>query len=73
MLSLIVGLGCDRPFCGAYWSALGVTGSGSYPVCSPDTLRPVWTTLFTINVNVNNFMKVAFWRVLIFLCNGVVM
>lgn len=34
-------LGCDRPFCGAYWSALGVTGSGSYPVCSPDTLRPI--------------------------------
>ncbi|XP_061369902.1 uncharacterized protein LOC133312678 isoform X2 [Gastrolobium bilobum] len=33
--------GCDRPFCGAYWHALGVTGNGSYPVCSQDTLRPI--------------------------------
>lgn len=33
--------GCDRSFCGAYWHALGVTGNGSYPVCSQDTLRPI--------------------------------
>ncbi|XP_027342449.1 E3 ubiquitin-protein ligase CHFR [Abrus precatorius] len=33
--------GCDRPFCGTYWHALGVTGNGSYPVCSQETLRPV--------------------------------
>ncbi|KAL9329823.1 hypothetical protein ACSQ67_004826 [Phaseolus vulgaris] len=33
--------GCDRPFCGAYWNALGVTGNGSYPVCSQDTFRPI--------------------------------
>ncbi|TKY60498.1 E3 ubiquitin-protein ligase CHFR [Spatholobus suberectus] len=33
--------GCDRPFCGAYWHALGITGNGSYPVCSQDTLRPI--------------------------------
>ncbi|XP_057416296.1 uncharacterized protein LOC130710920 [Lotus japonicus] len=33
--------GCDRPFCGAYWNALGVTRSSSYPVCSPETLRPI--------------------------------
>lgn len=39
--SFIIGSGCDRSFCGAYWHALGVTGNGSYPVCSQDTLRPV--------------------------------
>ncbi|KAK7291498.1 hypothetical protein RIF29_06692 [Crotalaria pallida] len=33
--------GCDRSFCGAYWRALGVPGSGSYPVCSQDTLKPI--------------------------------
>ncbi|RDX57930.1 E3 ubiquitin-protein ligase CHFR, partial [Mucuna pruriens] len=33
--------GCDRPFCGAYWHALGVTGNGSHTVCSQDTLRPI--------------------------------
>ncbi|KAF1867377.1 hypothetical protein Lal_00049806 [Lupinus albus] len=33
--------GCDRSFCGAYWRALGVTGSGSYPICSQDTLKPI--------------------------------
>ncbi|CAJ1937677.1 unnamed protein product [Sphenostylis stenocarpa] len=41
--------GCDRPFCGAYWDALGVTGSGTYPVCSQDTLRPVTSaTIFAL-------------------------
>ncbi|WJX47843.1 RING-type E3 ubiquitin transferase [Trifolium repens] len=34
-------LGCDRPFCGAYWNALGITRSSSYPVCSQDTLKPI--------------------------------
>lgn len=34
-------LGCDRPFCGAYWHALGITRTASYPVCSHDTLRPI--------------------------------
>ncbi|RYR66321.1 hypothetical protein Ahy_A03g012309 isoform A [Arachis hypogaea] len=38
--------GCDRPFCGAYWHTLGVARSGSYPICSQDTLKPVWNTLF---------------------------
>ncbi|XP_004503861.1 uncharacterized protein [Cicer arietinum] len=33
--------GCDRSFCGAYWNSLGVTRSGSFPVCSSDTLRPI--------------------------------
>ncbi|OIW18239.1 hypothetical protein TanjilG_06323 [Lupinus angustifolius] len=33
--------GCDRSFCGAYWHALGVTGSNSYPICSRDTLKPI--------------------------------
>ncbi|XP_020233494.1 E3 ubiquitin-protein ligase CHFR isoform X2 [Cajanus cajan] len=33
--------GCDRPFCGAYWHALGVTGNGSHPVCSQDTLKTI--------------------------------
>ncbi|CAL0306703.1 unnamed protein product [Lupinus luteus] len=33
--------GCDRSFCGAYWHALGVTGSGPYPICSQDTLKPI--------------------------------
>ncbi|KAK7358744.1 hypothetical protein VNO77_00682 [Canavalia gladiata] len=33
--------GCDRPFCGAYWHALGVIGNGSNPVCSQDTIRPI--------------------------------
>ncbi|CAI8619252.1 unnamed protein product [Vicia faba] len=62
-------LGCDRPFCGAYWNDQGVTRSSSYPVCSRDILKPVWTTLFIIIINVNNVTKVACWRVLIFLCN----
>ncbi|KAL1364607.1 hypothetical protein HN51_012762 [Arachis hypogaea] len=33
--------GCDRPFCGAYWHTLGVARSGSYPICSQDTLKPI--------------------------------
>ncbi|KAL2342850.1 hypothetical protein Fmac_004135 [Flemingia macrophylla] len=33
--------GCDRPFCGAYWHALGVTGNGSHPVCFQDTLKTI--------------------------------
>ncbi|KAL5053190.1 hypothetical protein RYX36_033872 [Vicia faba] len=34
-------LGCDRPFCGAYWNDQGVTRSSSYPVCSRDILKPI--------------------------------
>ncbi|KAJ7957124.1 E3 ubiquitin-protein ligase CHFR [Quillaja saponaria] len=34
-------LGCDRAFCGAYWHALGIMTSNSYPVCSPETFRPI--------------------------------
>ncbi|KAH1251315.1 E3 ubiquitin-protein ligase CHFR [Glycine max] len=41
MMPSRTGSGCDRSFCGAYWHALGVTGNGSYPVCSQDTLRPI--------------------------------
>ncbi|MED6192012.1 hypothetical protein PIB30_006157 [Stylosanthes scabra] len=33
--------GCDRSFCGAYWHTLGVARSGSYPMCSQDTLKPI--------------------------------
>ncbi|KAJ1405000.1 Zinc finger, RING-type [Sesbania bispinosa] len=33
--------GCDRPFCGPYWHALGAPRSGPYPVCSQDTLKPI--------------------------------
>lgn len=46
VFSLLIGLGCDRPFCGAYWNALGINRTGSFPVCSQDTLRPVWTPTF---------------------------
>lgn len=35
-------MGCDRPFCGAYWSSQNVThGESSTPVCSQDTFRPI--------------------------------
>ncbi|WJX28800.1 RING-type E3 ubiquitin transferase [Trifolium repens] len=39
-------LECHRPFCGAYWNALGVARSSSYHVCSQNTLKPIWATLF---------------------------
>ncbi|XP_011099653.1 E3 ubiquitin-protein ligase CHFR isoform X1 [Sesamum indicum] len=34
-------VGCDRAFCGAYWHAMGVTSFDAYPVCSPETLKPI--------------------------------
>ncbi|KAF7840193.1 E3 ubiquitin-protein ligase CHFR [Senna tora] len=33
--------GCDRAFCGAYWHALGIARSNSYPICIQDTLKPI--------------------------------
>ncbi|CAH2059034.1 unnamed protein product [Thlaspi arvense] len=35
------GMGCDRPFCGAYWSSVNVTQGESAPVCSRETFRPI--------------------------------
>nr|VDD05999.1 unnamed protein product [Brassica oleracea] len=34
-------MGCDRPFCGAYWSSQNVTHGESTPVCNPETFRPI--------------------------------
>ncbi|KAG7656750.1 Zinc finger C3HC4 RING-type [Arabidopsis suecica] len=33
--------GCDRPFCGAYWSSENVTQGVSGPVCVRETFRPI--------------------------------
>ncbi|CAN8287424.1 unnamed protein product [Cochlearia groenlandica] len=34
-------MGCDRPFCGAYWSSQNITHGESNPVCSRETFRPI--------------------------------
>ncbi|KAL5081362.1 hypothetical protein RYX36_009783, partial [Vicia faba] len=34
-------LGCDIPFCGAYWNDQGVTRSTSYHMCFWDILKPI--------------------------------
>ncbi|CAN0877388.1 E3 ubiquitin-protein ligase CHFR [Linum grandiflorum] len=34
-------LGCDRPFCGAYWQSQGFTGYGFIVPCGPDVLKPI--------------------------------
>ncbi|MQM09898.1 hypothetical protein Taro_042781 [Colocasia esculenta] len=36
-----IGLGCDNAFCGAYWQAQGLEIGGIYPICRPETFRPV--------------------------------
>ncbi|KAK9037553.1 hypothetical protein V6N11_022460 [Hibiscus sabdariffa] len=33
--------GCDRTFCGSYWHVQRVTRSEIYPVCNPETFRPI--------------------------------
>ncbi|EXB64082.1 E3 ubiquitin-protein ligase CHFR [Morus notabilis] len=34
-------LGCDRAFCGAYWHAHRVTGTGSHAMCRVETFQPI--------------------------------
>ncbi|GMN27030.1 hypothetical protein TIFTF001_001504 [Ficus carica] len=33
--------GCDRAFCGAYWHAHRVTGTGSHAICSRETFQTI--------------------------------
>ncbi|KAK6923670.1 E3 ubiquitin-protein ligase CHFR, cysteine rich domain with multizinc binding, partial [Dillenia turbinata] len=40
-----VGLGCDRPFCCAYWHAQRVTASDLHPMCSSETFKPIATEI----------------------------
>ncbi|PWA98406.1 RING/U-box superfamily protein [Artemisia annua] len=34
-------IGCDRAFCGAYWQSQQITISDSYPMCAPETFKPI--------------------------------
>ncbi|RWW29173.1 hypothetical protein BHE74_00033302 [Ensete ventricosum] len=39
---IVIGLGCDRAFCGAYWAAQGVDGREFNMICHHETFKPVF-------------------------------
>ena len=45
---VFTGMGCDKVFCGAYWSSQGVNSSHCNLICNPDTFKSVSYSLIFV-------------------------